>query len=494
MADKKYKNLTILHSNDLHGDFFSEMQNERFTGGVEMLSGYVQRVRKEIPNTIFTISGDMFRGSVIDSEFKGFSTIDIMNAIMPDVVSLGNHELDYGLTNLLFLEKVAQFPIINSNLYIKHTGTRLFNSHYIMEVDGMKILFIGILTQEIVDYAKQDHILGTYISVEQAALEVGKICNIYKSIDIDFTVLLTHIGFEEDLKLAKNLKKSWGVDLILGGHSHTVLSKPAVCNDILIAQAGVGTDQIGRFDFVIDTDKNCVKSYEWELVPIDASHCPKDKKLTKLLNQHRTLIDSKMNKVLTRTKRVLDNYSRYNETEVGNLFSDILKDYLGVDIVCLGSGSLRKLSFGEIVTIKELKEMYPFEGEIFDLKLTGMELYDMICFIFKNKFQNDAKEFYQWSKGLNIVYNTDNNKMESVVFQGKELERDKYYNVAIQKFHMENADKFMGLFIDKIKSQEKPKTLTTSDYEIFEEFFLMKNGIDSTIEGRIVLKGNNIQK
>ena len=92
MADKKYKNLTILHSNDLHGDFFSEMQNERFTGGVEMLSGYVQRVRKEIPNTIFTISGDMFRGSVIDSEFKGFSTIDIMNAIMPDVVSLGNAE------------------------------------------------------------------------------------------------------------------------------------------------------------------------------------------------------------------------------------------------------------------------------------------------------------------------------------------------------------------------------------------------------------------
>ena len=84
--------------------------------------------------------------------------------------------------------------------------------------------------------------------------------------------------------------------------------------------------------------------------------------------------------------------------------------------------------------------------------------------------------------------------MESVVFQGKELERDKYYNVAIQKFHMENADKFMGLFINKIKSQEKPKTLTTSDYEIFEEFFLMKNGIDSTIEGRIVLKGNNIQK
>ena len=95
----------------------------------------------------------------------------------------------------------------------------------------------------------------------------------YNSIDIDFTVLLTHIGFEEDKKLASLLDKSLGVDIIIGGHSHTLLEEPCIVNDILIVQAGTGTNQIGRFDIVVDTDNNCIDSYEWQIVPIDNDHC-----------------------------------------------------------------------------------------------------------------------------------------------------------------------------------------------------------------------------
>ena len=92
---------------------------------------------------IYAIAGDMFQGSLIDSEFKGVSTIEIMNLLAPDVVTIGNHEVDYGLAHLLFLEKCANFPIINANLYMKHNGRRLFRSHRILEIDGMKVLFIG---------------------------------------------------------------------------------------------------------------------------------------------------------------------------------------------------------------------------------------------------------------------------------------------------------------------------------------------------------------
>ena len=99
----RYKKLTLLHSNDLHGDFSEEKLNQKLVGGVSMLSGYVDQVRKEEKNTLYCIAGDMFRGSVIDSEFKGLSTIEIMNAIAPDVVTLGNHETDYGIAHLLFL-------------------------------------------------------------------------------------------------------------------------------------------------------------------------------------------------------------------------------------------------------------------------------------------------------------------------------------------------------------------------------------------------------
>ena len=84
-----------------------------------MLSGYVSKVRREEENVLYCIAGDMFRGSIIDSEYLGLSTIQIMNMLAPDIVTLGNHEVDYGIAHLLFLEKCAEFPIVNANLHIK---------------------------------------------------------------------------------------------------------------------------------------------------------------------------------------------------------------------------------------------------------------------------------------------------------------------------------------------------------------------------------------
>lgn len=103
------KKLTLLHSNDLHGDFLADEAESGLSGGVSMLSGYINKVRGEEQNVIYAIAGDMFRGSLIDSEFRGISTIDIMNLLSPDVVTVGNHEVDYGLTHLLFLENAQTF-------------------------------------------------------------------------------------------------------------------------------------------------------------------------------------------------------------------------------------------------------------------------------------------------------------------------------------------------------------------------------------------------
>ncbi|MGB4626777.1 MAG: metallophosphatase, partial [Erysipelotrichaceae bacterium] len=265
---KNIKKLTILHSNDLHGDFLAERIDEKLVGGISLLSGYVNQTREENENVIYAIAGDMFRGSVIDSEYRGISTIEIMNALAPDVVAIGNHEVDYGIAHLLFIEKCAKFPIINANMYIKTNGARLFKPYEIIEMDGMKILFIGIVTESVLASAKKEGLIGTIINTEDAAKEVGKICNAFNGIDIDFTVLLTHIGFEEDKKLAKMLKPEWGVDLIIGGHTHTVLEKPEIINGIPIVQAGMGTDAIGRFDIDVDTDNNCIDTFTWKFIPI----------------------------------------------------------------------------------------------------------------------------------------------------------------------------------------------------------------------------------
>ena len=87
--------LTILHSNDMHGDFLAEAKDGSEVGGVSLLSGYIKQQREENPNVLYAIAGDMFRGSVIDSEYRGFSTIELMNFLNPDIVTLGNHEVDY---------------------------------------------------------------------------------------------------------------------------------------------------------------------------------------------------------------------------------------------------------------------------------------------------------------------------------------------------------------------------------------------------------------
>ncbi|MDY5933926.1 MAG: metallophosphatase, partial [Oscillospiraceae bacterium] len=306
----RYKKLVLLHSNDMHGDFLAEDIDDRLVGGVSMLSGYVDKVRKEEPNTLYCIAGDMFRGSVIDSEYKGLSTIEIMNALAPDVVTLGNHETDYGISHLLFLEKCAKFPIINANLFIRTNQARLFRPHVILEVDGMKILFIGILTEEVISQTKNEGLIGSFVGINEAATEVGRICNAYNAIDIDFTVLLTHIGFEEDKKLAEMLDPSWGVDVIIGGHSHTFITEPAKVNDILIVQAGTGTDQIGRFDIVVDTDNNCVSEYEWQSVPINDDHCPRDSEIERLIANYKADTDVKYNRIVTRFRRELTHPDR----------------------------------------------------------------------------------------------------------------------------------------------------------------------------------------
>ncbi|MBP5331161.1 MAG: metallophosphoesterase, partial [Lachnospiraceae bacterium] len=100
-------NLTLIHSNDFHGDFLAKEEDGIQKGGISLLSGYVQEQREDKENVIYAIAGDMFRGSVIDSEYKGLSTIELMNRLMPDVVTIGNHEVDYGLAHLLFIEKCA---------------------------------------------------------------------------------------------------------------------------------------------------------------------------------------------------------------------------------------------------------------------------------------------------------------------------------------------------------------------------------------------------
>jgi 5'-nucleotidase / UDP-sugar diphosphatase len=487
------RKLVILHSNDMHGDFLSKDKDAALVGGVSMLSGYVSKVRSEEDSVLYCIAGDMLQGSLIDSEFKGISTMEIMNYIAPDIACIGNHEVDYGLPHLLFLEKYAKFPIISANLYLKNQNTRLLNPYKLIDIDGIKVLFIGILTEAILDSLKSDQFISAFIDIKDAALEVGKICDTYKTTDVDLTVLLTHIGFENDCALAKLLDESCGVDLIIGGHSHTILEEPAVINTILVTQAGVGTAQIGRFDLVIDKDKNTISDYHWQLIPIKESTCPKDEVLESVINRYTNQIDEKYGRILTHFSRKLTHPGRTQETELGNLFADIGKTMLGVDLMMLGSGALRKPELGPVVTIADLYAIFPFSEAVHQLKLSGKQLKTAFEFILLPERLNSTCEHYQVSQGTKIVYDQTKRKVIEFLVDGKPIEDHQLYRVGIQSFHFNNLEKFLGISLQEVLSQGKPLTLCSSLTNVVEEYFMTHNNLKSKVEGRIQRINQSLQ-
>ncbi|MDR0334683.1 MAG: bifunctional metallophosphatase/5'-nucleotidase [Methanomassiliicoccaceae archaeon] len=488
MTEERYKELIILHSNDLHGNFLSENTDQKLLGGISMLSGYVSQVRAENDHALYCIAGDMLQGSLIDSEYKGISTIEIMNMLSPDVASIGNHETDYGLAHLLFLERCANFPIVNANLFIKNPYTRLFNSHKIVEVNGMQVLFIGIITQEVMNNIRLDKLLGGLVDVEEAANEVGQICNAYSgSLDIDMTVLLTHIGFEDDKRLAALLDPSWGVDMIIGGHSHTVLEKPEVINGILIAQAGVGTAQIGRFDLVIDTEKNRIKEYKWELVPIDSLHCPRDEQMEDIISRYKERIDQKYERILCRFMGTLTHPSRYRETELGDLMCDALQEVLDIDLMILGSGSIRKPKAGPIFTYGNLLEVMPYDDRVLALKVTGAQLRRMLRHVFRDEnVIGEEGEFYQFSKGIRIVYDVNKKIIETLEFNGEPLGDDDVITIGLQEYHIKNFDKFFNMPLKDL-ADGKGVPVTASILAVLEEYFDDAELPDAEVEGRLVV-------
>ena len=472
----------------MHGDFLKEKVGEKNVGGINMLSGYIHKTRKEEKNVIYAIAGDMFRGSIIDSEFKGISTIELVNFLAPDVVTLGNHEVDYGIAHLLFLEKCAKFPIINSNLFIKSNHQRLFKPYEIIERDGIRIMFIGILTEEVLAQTKGEGLVGSFIDIWEAAKEVGVIIDNYKTTSVDYTVLLTHIGFEEDKKLAEILNPDWGIDLIIGGHSHTLLNEPCVVNDIPIVQVGTGTDQIGRFDLEFDDEKK-LSSFKWECVPIDEDTCKEDRVMNELLSTYKSQTDKKYQRIITKFAKPFTHPHRNMETELGNFVADLLQEDSSFDIMLMPSGSIRKVSMGPLITYQDLTECLPYDGPVSMYEATGKQFKHMMKFMLRDDAMEDKHtEFYQVSKGMHMVYDFNTKEFVEFKFNGNELKDDDRIKFALlEGFHTNSFKDFFDVELNEIEKNMKPRRVMTSYFSIFEELLSLGTEFNSNLEDRIVV-------
>jgi 5'-nucleotidase / UDP-sugar diphosphatase len=482
------RKFTILHSNDMHGDFMAEQEagSGDLVGGLPLLSGYINKVRAEEENVLYVISGDMVQGSIIDSDFKGTSTMQIMNYLAPDVVALGNHEVDYGLPHLLFLEKIANFPIVNANLYIKPFEKRMMRPYHIIKKAGFDILFTGILTEKTMDSIKLDELIGTFVTLEEAGAEVGKICDAFKNDDIDLTILLTHIGFESDKELAAMLRPEWGVDMIIGGHSHTVLDQPVTVNNVLVTQAGTGTNQIGRFDIVVDDDTNSIIEWKWQLIPIDDDIAEPDLRMAEFIESFKSIVDRKYSVIITKFAEALTHPRREEETSLGDLLADAIADTAQADVVLLGAGSVRVKELGPAVSLMDFMACFPYDDSLTRYSVSGATLKKAFTHWMRPENRDGEGECYQVNGAVRAVYSDSERRLVSLELKGAPVDDEAVYGLILQGYHAKNAKAYLDLDAVDLTERAPGKVVATSAQTVLKEWLAAHQNDVRKVQGRLV--------
>ena len=264
-AKNKLTKITLLHTNDMHShiDPFPDSDPKHpGLGGFARINALVKRIRAEEENTLLLDCGDIYQGTPYFNFYKGEAELKLMSQIGYDAGTIGNHEFDNGLVGISSQMGNMNFPFINSNY--DFTGTMLegkvlpyktFNKGGIkIGIFGLGIELEGLVSSkncEGVDYIDPIFMAEKMVTI----LKEKEQC--------DLVICLSHLGYSSnsggmcDMKLAKNTS---GIDVILGGHSHTLLETATrVRNldekEVVINQVGWAGIALGRIDFYIDKEE-----------------------------------------------------------------------------------------------------------------------------------------------------------------------------------------------------------------------------------------------
>ena len=388
----------ILHSNDVHGSIMT-INDKGKPEPVGSLMGYANMAalaadyEAKGANVIIADAGDFSQGSTHVSISKGLEAVNMMNAAGYDVATLGNHEFDYGYAQLTENLKSAKFDVVCCNI-LDADGKAIFVPSKVVEVDGVKIGFIGVNTPESQTKANPALIQGLkWLAgadmVKAVQAEADKLAE-----TVDVTVVLAHLGVDDSsvpntsYDLFKDLK---GVDFIIDGHSHTVMKATA---EKPIQSTGTAFDNIGVI--VIDNNKKAIESND--LVKITAESA-KDKTVAAAaqaiadkVNAEYGVVFAKSDVDLNGAKTVDANGvygNRDGETNLGDLITDAMvwqvkKNLDGITVpeenivaITNGGGIRASIKAGDI-TKNDVHTVLPFGNTIAVVYVTGAELLEAL--------------------------------------------------------------------------------------------------------------------
>ncbi len=263
--------ITILHTNDIHGHLLPFSYDklgkpEKNVGGAARRAALIRKIRKKSEHPVIVMdAGDLFaRGKM-----NGQLDFDVLNATPYDIMTLGNNEFkgadgQKGLDILMARIKQAKFPIVCANLFDRATNRPLVPPYTIINAGGIRIGVIGLTAPRVATYPQAKTLIIPN-PAETAKLLVPKLRE-----QCDFVIALTHIGYPFDIQLAATVP---GIDVIIGGDSHTRTTKPTVVKETIICQAGEWGVFLGRLDLKLKPEgkRYVVDSHAGKLISINSS-------------------------------------------------------------------------------------------------------------------------------------------------------------------------------------------------------------------------------
>ena len=467
--------IVIVHLNDVHCGIQDKVGYDGFVL-------YLDKLKEKYKYVITVDVGDHIQGGSLGAISNGEAIIKIMNKINFDVVTIGNHEFDYGTEQLDKLGKNISSKYICVNYCYKKNKTCIFEPYKIIEAGNKKIGFLGVLTpltltktylstlKESDGSAIYDFLSGNDTELQQTLQNhINKLRNEEK---VDYVILLTHIGMDLEKYTSNGLLSNLeGVDAVLDGHTHLVYNtttKDKTRKNIPISQTGTKLESIGKL--ILKTDG----SIETETI----SEVPEPSNTTGAKNVTRSGVnrwvdegmynfigeiwdeyEEELNTVvgksdydlITKPENASSNqliYCRYQECTLGNLIADAVTFEAKSDFTIVNAGGVRGNLYTGNITKANVIEIIPWFNNIFIKRVTGQTVLDALEFGVRN-YPSSSGQFPQVSSELsfdidpsiNSTVQTDRDgifinitgarRVSNVKVNGEDLVLDKIYNISL---------------------------------------------------------------
>jgi len=358
--------VTLLQVNDVY-QFAPVDQGTK--GGLGRLLTLRKSIQQENPNTLFLMSGDTISPSVESITYKGQQMIEAWNAIGLDYATFGNHEFDFGPDVLKQRIQESKFGWTAANV-IDTTTNQPFGDakrYVVREFGGVKIGIFGLVLPE----TKITSRPGPNVEFRSPCDTAKEVVSELHGQGVKVVVALTHLSMRED----KEVARCADVNLIVGGHEHTLLESHAGIAPIFKMTSDAR--ELGRIDLNISPTTGELESIDWKVIPVDST-TKEAPEFAAIYRKYASLL-AELAKPVGRTSVALDARSlesRTRETNVGNFITDAFRKSTAADVGFMNGGSVRAdglIGPGKL-TMRDLLSILPFKNKLVKIEITGATL------------------------------------------------------------------------------------------------------------------------